>query len=79
MMFRIHLFLIDFIILWDSSYFLSIYDYIVKKPSGWFMKEFPQSDDKSELYPFLMLFTTPKYSFSLTFIPIYKDNFMGRL
>jgi len=43
------------------------------------MKEFPQSDDKSELYPFLVLFTTLKYSFSLTFVPIYKDNFMGRL
>ena len=40
------------------------YKYIKKKPSGWFMKEFPQSDDKSELYPFLMLVHNTQIFFS---------------
>jgi hypothetical protein len=41
------------------------------------MKELPQSNDKLELYPFLILIHNIQIFFSLTFVPIYKDNFMG--
>ena len=36
-----------------SGYMNKIF-YEVKKPSGWFMKEFPQLVDKTKLYPLLM-------------------------
>jgi hypothetical protein len=61
-----------------SGYMNKIF-YEVKKPSGWFMKEFPQLVDKTKLYPFLMLIHNTQIFFTSNLCPHIQRTLYGTL